>query len=663
MADDLQNDRLSSSTARLSISAIDGDITTIQIQEAIKNSNNVSNSIKEPSPNKENGEMTSSSKDATPELPSTESNRRNRRRRRSSGQPLSVSQGEKTILAGVLGKGEVVHKKKQKKASQPPDLTLIPRDDLGDKKLPLRAFRELILNVFDTGGRSPSWYKLTNPKNIPQLVFCHVPGFKSEQFGFNEDENHSQFSSVESLKIDPELTFFSKNWGRLAQTTNPGSKDSIYPPLQSILSIPLSRNEKKALLTESAQRKITITDLLMSEQELIQQNYPVHIDLTENQDWVETKPFEHEGSTIFAIDCEFCSADCGKVLTRVSVVNFQGETILDSFVKPKEEIIDYLTKFSGITAEKLKNVTTTIHDIQKKILELVSSTDVLIGHSLQFDLNVMKIKHNRIVDTSVIYEHVKGPPLKPSLKWLASTFLKRVIQAGESNGDGHSSIEDATACLDLVKLKIQEGMLFGTNVGGMSIFQKLAKSGYTGDYEKFESLYLRYNQYDNQDPYQEHESHNVQYVYVKNDDEIVKKFQSDQKGKRFIVMNLREIELASKWCHIPSDYSGKVYEDESSAATEPYINTNNRLQTIYDELPDYSLMIVHSTTGDPRGMNKLLEVKRHFNQLERNGVDVAKLNPEESWDINKQQKLMEATEAARDSLTFVAMKLPKDQTK
>jgi RNA exonuclease 1 len=292
-------------------------------------------------------------------------------------------------------------------------------------------------------------------------------------------------------------------------------------------------------------------------------------------------------------------------------------------------------------------------------LELISSTDVLIGHSLQFDLNVMKIKHNKIVDTSVIYEHVKGPPLKPSLKWLATTFLDRVIQAGENTGDGHSSIEDATACLDLVKLKIQKGMLFGTNVSGMSIFQKLAKNGNKGDNEKFESLYLRYTQYDNQDQYQEHESHNVQYIYVKNDDEIVQRFHSNQEGKRFIVMNLREIELASKWCHIPNDYSGKTYEDDDATASEQYVNTNNRLQAVYDQLPDYSLMIVHSTTGDPREMNKLLEVKRHFNHLERNGIDVSKLTQEESWDINKQQQLMEATETARDSLTFVVMKLPK----
>ena len=72
----------------------------------------------------------------------------------------------------------------------------------------------------------------------------------------------------------------------------------------------------------------------------------------------------------------------------------------------------------------------------------------------------MKIKHDNIVDTSIIYDHNRGPPSKPSLKSLAEKHLNRQIQAGEGQGLGHSSIEDAKACLDLVKLKIIEGKLF-----------------------------------------------------------------------------------------------------------------------------------------------------------------------------------------------------------
>ena len=54
--------------------------------------------------------------------------------------------------------------------------------------------------------------------------------------------------------------------------------------------------------------------------------------------------------------------------------------------------------------------------------------------------------------------------------------MNRQIQAGEGQGLGHSSIEDAKACLDLVKLKIIEGKLFGVNVGEVSIFQRLSEN-------------------------------------------------------------------------------------------------------------------------------------------------------------------------------------------
>lgn len=36
------------------------------------------------------------------------------------------------------------------------------------------------------------------------------------------------------------------------------------------------------------------------------------------------------------------------VLARASVVNFHGEQIYDSFVKPKEDVTDYRTWVSGV---------------------------------------------------------------------------------------------------------------------------------------------------------------------------------------------------------------------------------------------------------------------------------------------------------------------------
>lgn len=45
-----------------------------------------------------------------------------------------------------------------------------------------------------------------------------------------------------------------------------------------------------------------------------------------------------------------------------------------------------------MTAEKLANVTTRLVDIQAKLAELIDYHTILIGHSLECDLRVLKAR-------------------------------------------------------------------------------------------------------------------------------------------------------------------------------------------------------------------------------------------------------------------------------
>jgi len=129
----------------------------------------------------------------------------------------------------------------------------------------------------------------------------------------------------------------------------------------------------------------------------------------------------------------------------------------------------------------LAPVTTTLPDIQKKLLEILTPRTILIGHSLNSDLTALKITHPFIIDTAVIYPHPRGPPLKSSLKWLASKYLGREIQKGHGTtgpGAGHDSIEDARTCLDLVKQKCEKGKEWGnSDAQGENIFKRVARAG------------------------------------------------------------------------------------------------------------------------------------------------------------------------------------------
>lgn len=131
---------------------------------------------------------------------------------------------------------------------------------------------------------------------------------------------------------------------------------------------------------------------------------------------------------------------------------------MDEYVVPETEILDYNTQYSGITPEHMANATKRLKDIQVEFLNHVSADTPLIGHSVWHDLKCLKIRHTTLVDTAVHFESARGPPYRPALRYLAQRFLARIIQNSQM---GHDSVEDATACADLVKLKIKHGLQFG----------------------------------------------------------------------------------------------------------------------------------------------------------------------------------------------------------
>lgn len=138
-------------------------------------------------------------------------------------------------------------------------------------------------------------------------------------------------------------------------------------------------------------------------------------------------------------------------------------------------------------------MTTTLAEVQKQVLRVLSPpspnpfstsassesppppTPILLGHSLESDLKALKICHPLCIDTAIIYHHPRGRPLKPGLAWLTKKWCGREIQArGEG---GHDPEEDARACLELLKKKIDNGPSFGEfKTDYESIFERMARS-------------------------------------------------------------------------------------------------------------------------------------------------------------------------------------------
>ncbi|XP_023659529.2 RNA exonuclease 1 homolog isoform X2 [Paramormyrops kingsleyae] len=164
-------------------------------------------------------------------------------------------------------------------------------------------------------------------------------------------------------------------------------------------------------------------------------------------------PTEIGSPGVFALNCDVCYTSQGLELLRVTVVSSNLQVIYDAFVKPDNEVIDYNTRFSGISEEDVSSASLPLRDVQSVLLSFISADTILIGHSLENDLCALKLIHHTAVDTAVVFPHRLGHPHKRQLCSLVADHLRRIIQ--ESVG-GHDSVEDATACMELMLWKVKE---------------------------------------------------------------------------------------------------------------------------------------------------------------------------------------------------------------
>ncbi|XP_063725216.1 RNA exonuclease 1 homolog [Symsagittifera roscoffensis] len=178
----------------------------------------------------------------------------------------------------------------------------------------------------------------------------------------------------------------------------------------------------------------------------------IHTELHSTFDKSVSQEGSFSNKSVYAIDCEMCYTTMGIELTRVSVVNDKNDVCYDKLVKPKFPVVDYNTRFSGITEAMLKNVSTTLSIVQKDLLKLFSGSTILVGHSLESDLFALQLIHEKVIDTSVLFPHKMGLPYKRSLKNLALEYVGKIIQ---ESADGHDSNEDAQTCISLLKYKLK----------------------------------------------------------------------------------------------------------------------------------------------------------------------------------------------------------------
>jgi len=163
-----------------------------------------------------------------------------------------------------------------------------------------------------------------------------------------------------------------------------------------------------------------------------------------------------------ALDCEFVGVGEGGIenaCARVCVIDAWGVTLLNTWVDPGVEVMDYREGITGATAETLANAP-KLEDVRAQVLAIllgkapttrpgdVGVKHLLVGHSVEHDLSALKMtwKKCRQRDTAQFPLYLRHTHLAFKLRVLAETFLDERIHA---EGEAHDPEVDARVAMRL----------------------------------------------------------------------------------------------------------------------------------------------------------------------------------------------------------------------
>ncbi|GAA5812349.1 hypothetical protein MFLAVUS_005800 [Mucor flavus] len=417
----------------------------------------------------------------------------------------------------------------------------------------------------------------------------------------------------------------------------------VHDRFLDMLEVPLSKGELKKKREEEDrdpdQKRAIMPEVLVMEKDILMvEDFPIHKVLDPDSEleegWVDTLPGAGvQPKTLLALDCEMCKTVNGYAVTRVALVDRDRNVLINELVKPTDEITDYVTHISGVSESSLVGITTTLHDIQKKIQQHVTLDTILVGHGLVNDLKCLKMRHPYIIDTAVIYHHKNGPPYKPSLRDLATRYLKRTIQVRDEDkkaGDvqGHDPCEDAIASLELLERKLVYGVKYG--LSGLSqtetVLDYLQRNGQNGaviEHGADLSMLMKRALSENED-----------YYSVASDEEVVEKLVQHHQTKHIVIARLdlpqgTEAERRSVFMRLFKRIYEGLDPDTAFCITTGY-RTNKQREELRQKRIDYK---------------KKLKL-----------VGLSDIPMEERWSIEDEHALEQIADATRRGFIFASIK-------
>ncbi|XP_061223130.1 RNA exonuclease 5 isoform X1 [Neopsephotus bourkii] len=300
----------------------------------------------------------------------------------------------------------------------------------------------------------PSWCRISNQSHLAGVVVIVLHEMSQLHFyKFYLQFKHLRKVFRHRFILTPSTNFFASLYGEGANLKPQNSAQG----LTSTGSECIQKNSDlqcDPIIRKYGIKPQGLTNYILTLEEQRKNDYPIKGSPgSKGYIYTECDQQRTDSSPLFGLDCEMCLTAKGNEVTRVSLVDAQGQCLLNELVKPENRVMNYLTRFSGVTKKMLLPVKTRLSDIQTRLKEMLPHDAVLVGHSLNADLQALEMIHPSVIDTSLLFARNEGRRFK--LKFLAKAVLGKEIQCEQKLG--HDPAEDARAALELAQFFIEQG--------------------------------------------------------------------------------------------------------------------------------------------------------------------------------------------------------------
>ncbi len=219
----------------------------------------------------------------------------------------------------------------------------------------------------------------------------------------------------------------------------------------------------------------------------------VNTDLSHLADVLKLPPVDSAPRAAVALDCEMagCGDGSSELVYVCAVDVFTGETLLQGFVSPAARVVDWRTRYSGVSAAAVCAARSRGAALRgwkaarAALWRVVDARTVLVGHALWNDLDALRMVHTRVVDTSLLVQAavrglVVGTPTTPTMPTrpipptvpttsvaavgTAATNTVTAVATPGLGGGGDGGDSDAAAAWGGVAEGSEKGVVFSGNV-------------------------------------------------------------------------------------------------------------------------------------------------------------------------------------------------------